>query len=85
MAKVLPHLPVIILRRAHPQITINLLQVKDAHVQVVEEQGYAQCVKEKEAITPILAHIQVRVQKHGINVAHAMAQVNAVYVMDREQ
>ena len=50
----------------------HLKLTKVAHVPVVMEQVCAQCVKEKEAITPIPAHIQVRVQKHGINFAHAM-------------
>ena len=67
--------------QVHHRITILQRRVKVAHVPVVMEQVYAQCVKEKEAITPIPAHIPVQALKHGINVAHAMVQVNAVYVM----
>ena len=71
-----PHLQELIrVRLQHLKLT------KAAHVQVVEEQGYAQCVKEKVAITPIPAHIPVRVQKHGINVAHAMALGNVECAM----
>ena len=50
-------------------------------MQVVEEQVYAQCVKEKVAITPISAHIPVRNKKRGINVALAMGQANAESVV----
>ena len=81
----LPPLPDMSQHQVHHRITILQRRVKVAHVPVVMEQVIAQCVKEKVGITPIPAHIPVQAPKHGINVAHAMAQVNAVYVMDREQ